>query len=81
VIPDQGLTGFVDVVLVQSPPGKNAIQVIQALRQATDLGLTEAKAAVENLPTVICRSVKAADGERIRAALEKVGGKAVLKAA
>ncbi len=80
-IPTQAPTGFVDVVLVKSPAGKDQTKVILALRQATRLGLTEAKWATENLPAVIRENVTAAEGERIKTALEKAGAQVTLKPA
>jgi large subunit ribosomal protein L7/L12 len=71
----------VDVVLVGIPPGKDEIEIIKAVRQATSLGLSEAKRAVENLPVVVKQNVPAAQGERIKAALEKAGATASLKPA
>jgi large subunit ribosomal protein L7/L12 len=80
-VPAQAPTGFVDVVLVKSPAGKNQIDVIIALRRITKLGLSEAKQAVENLPSVIKQNVTIAEGERIKATLEKAGATATLKPA
>jgi len=80
-IPDQAPSGFVDVVLVGIPPGKDEIDAIKAVRQATYLGLAEAKRAVENLPAVVKQNVPVAEGERIKAALEKAGATASLKPA
>jgi hypothetical protein len=78
-VPDQVPTGFVDVILVGIPPGKDEIEMIKAVRQATSLGLSEAKRAVENTPAVVKQNVPAAQGERIKAALEKAGATASLK--
>lgn len=80
-VPAQAPSGFVDVVLVQGPPAKDKISAIKALRQAIDLSLQEAKWAVDNQPVVIRQNVTVAEGERIKAALEKAGAKATLKPA
>jgi ribosomal protein L7/L12 len=81
IVLPQAPTGFVDVVLVQAPQGKDQIKIIGVLRQASDLGLSEAKWAVEHMPWVICQNLPVAEGERIRAAIEKAGGLATLKPA
>ncbi len=80
-VPNQAPTGFVDVVLVQAPTGKDLIKSIAAVRMASELGLNEAKRAVEHPPAVIRENVSAEEGERIKAALEKAGAVATLKPA
>lgn len=80
-VPTLAPSGFVDVVLTQSLGGKDEIKVIQAIRMATNLGLTEAKRAADNPPVVIKHSVTQAEGERIKTQLEKIGAKVMLKPA
>ena len=64
--------GLVDVVLL-SYPAKQQINVIKALREATRLGLADAKRATDALPAVVARDVPAAEGQRIQARLEAAG--------
>ncbi len=78
-VPDQTPSGFVDVVLVQGAQGKDKMPVIAAIRQASKMGLVEALQAVENPPAVIKQSVNVAEGEKIKAALEKAGAVVMLK--
>ncbi len=80
-IPDQAPSGFVDVVLLSAPAAKNEIEAIKVLRMATHLDLASAKRAVENPPVVILQNVSVAEGESLKAALEKIGAKATLKPA
>lgn len=58
--------------------GANKINVIKALRQVTTLALTEAKAAVDNAPTVIGESVPKDDAKKMKETLEAAGAKVEL---
>ena len=75
----QAPSGFVDVVLTQTPLKKDEINVIIAIRSVTSLGLTEAKRAVDRPPAVIKQAVTQAEGERIKGILEKAGAQVMLK--
>jgi len=55
------------------------IKVLKAVREATGLGLGEAKALVEGAPTPIKEGVSKADAEAIKKAVEEVGGKVTIK--
>ena len=66
-----------DVVLTDV--GANKIQVIKAVREATGLGLKEAKEIVDGAPSTIKEAVPAADAEALKAALEEAGAKIELK--
>ena len=66
-----------DVVLAEV--GANKIQVIKAVRQATGLGLKEAKEIVDNAPKAVKEAVPTADAEALKAKLEEVGAKVELK--
>ena len=52
-----------DVVLAEV--GANKIQVIKAVREATGLGLKEAKEIVDNAPKAVKEAVPTADAERL----------------
>ena len=59
--------------------GSNKIGVIKAVREATGLGLKEAKDMVDGAPKVIKENAPKAEAESIKAKIEEAGGKAVLK--
>ena len=66
-----------DVVLTDV--GANKIQVIKAVREATGLGLKEAKALVDGAPGTIREAVAKEDAEAMKAKLEEAGAKVELK--
>lgn len=66
-----------DVVLTDV--GANKIQVIKAVREATGLGLKEAKEIVDGAPSTIKEAVPTADAEALKAKLEEAGAKIELK--
>ena len=53
--------------------GASKIQVIKAVREATGLGLKEAKAVVDGAPTVIKEGVLPDEANALKEALEAVG--------
>jgi large subunit ribosomal protein L7/L12 len=58
--------------------GPEKIKTIKALRQVTTLGLTEAKKAVEEAPTVIAEAASKADAKKMKETLEAAGAKVEL---
>lgn len=66
-----------DVELTSAGDAK--IKVIKAVREATGLGLKEAKELVDNAPKVIKEGLPKEEAEALVAAIEEVGGKAELK--
>ena len=66
-----------DVVLTDV--GANKIQVIKAVREATGLGLKEAKAIVDGAPATVKEAVPTADAEALKAKLTEVGATVELK--
>ena len=66
-----------DVVLTEA--GANKIAVIKAVREATGLGLKEAKDLVEAAPKAIKEGASKEDAEALKAKLEEAGAKAELK--
>lgn len=66
-----------DVVLTEV--GGNKIQVIKAVREATGLGLKEAKEVVDGAPSTVKEAVPTADAEALKAKLEEAGAKVELK--
>lgn len=66
-----------DVVLTDV--GANKIQVIKAVREATGLGLKEAKAIVDGAPATVKEAMPTADAEALEAKLTEVGATVELK--
>ena len=66
-----------DVVLTDA--GANKIAVIKAVREATGLGLKEAKEIVEAAPKAIKEGAPKEEAEALKAKLEEAGAKAELK--
>ena len=53
--------------------GQEKIKVIKAVREATGLGLKEAKALVDSAPAAVKENVEAAEANAVKEALEAVG--------
>ena len=66
------------VVLASYPPEKK-VTVIKVVREATGLGLKEAKDLVEGVPSTVKDSVNKADAEKIKKSLEDAGAKVEVK--
>ena len=67
---DEGKSEF-DVVLKDA--GAQKIAVIKAVKEATGLGLGEAKAIVDGAPATVKEKVAKADAETMKKALEEAG--------
>ena len=59
--------------------GPNKVKVIKVVREATGLGLKEAKDLVDSAPKMIKEGAAKAEAEDIKAKLEEVGAKVTLK--
>ena len=59
--------------------GDQKVKVIKAVREATGLGLKEAKAVVDGAPAPVKEDVSNEDAEALKAALEEVGASVTLK--
>ena len=55
------------------------IKVLKAVREATGLGLGEAKALVEAAPKAVKEGISKADAEALKKAIEEAGGKVAIK--
>ncbi len=66
-----------DVVLADG--GAQKINVIKAVREATGLGLKEAKDLVDGAPKTVKEAVSKADAEALKKKLEEAGAKVELK--
>ena len=59
--------------------GASKVKVIKVVREATGLGLKEAKDKVDSAPTVIKEQVDKAEAEDLKKKLEEAGAKVTLK--
>ena len=66
-------------VMLDSFDAAAKIKVLKAVREATGLGLGEAKALVEGAPCAIKEGVSKADAETLKKAVEEAGGKVTIK--
>jgi len=67
-----------DVILDGFDPAAK-IKVLKAVREATGLGLGEAKALVEAAPKAVKEGISKADAEALKKNIEEVGGKVTIK--
>ena len=65
--------------LVLESAGGQKIKVIKVVREATGLGLKEAKEVVDNAPKAVKEGVSKADAEELKAKLEEVGASVEVK--
>ena len=66
-----------DVILASA--GASKIPVIKAVREATGLGLAEAKALVDGAPKAVKEGISKEDAEALKAKLEEAGATVELK--
>lgn len=66
-----------DVILASA--GSAKIGVIKAVREATGLGLKEAKELVDNAPKAVKEKISKADAEALKAKLEEAGATVEIK--
>ena len=59
--------------------GPNKVKVIKVVREATGLGLKEAKDLVDNAPKMLKEAASKAEADEIKAKLEEVGAKVTIK--
>ncbi len=59
--------------------GPNKIPVIKVVRELTGLGLKEAKDVVDAAPKAVKEGITRDEAEKIKAAIEEVGGKVEVK--
>ena len=67
----------VDVELTEVGPNK--VKVIKVVREATGLGLKEAKEVVDGAPKVVKEGASKAEAEELKTKLEAEGAKVTLK--
>ena len=66
-----------DVILKEAGAGK--INVIKVVREATGLGLKEAKAVVDGAPAPVKEKIAKADADALKAKLEEAGATVEVK--
>lgn len=71
------VSSTVTVTLVDG--GASKINVIKAVREATGLGLKEAKDLVDGAPKPVKENIDRAEGEKLKKALEDAGAKVEMK--
>ena len=59
--------------------GDQKVKVIKAVREATGLGLKEAKAVVDGAPSAVKEGISKDEAEALKAALEEVGASVTVK--
>ncbi|MBO7364897.1 MAG: 50S ribosomal protein L7/L12 [Lachnospiraceae bacterium] len=59
--------------------GPNKVKVIKVVREATGLGLKEAKDLVDSAPKNVKEQISKAEAEELKAKLEETGAKVTLK--
>lgn len=65
--------------VVLTGAGSNKVGVIKAVREATGLGLKEAKDLVEGAPALLKEGLPKADADALKKKIEEAGGTAELK--
>ena len=65
--------------VIQKAAGGNKIAVIKAVREATGLGLKEAKALVDGAPKAVKEAIGKDDAEALKAKLEEAGAEVEVK--
>mgnify|MGYP002869139801 CR=1 FL=1 len=66
-----------DVILADV--GSEKLKVVKAVKEATGLGLKEAKELVDKAPSTIKEAISKEEAEQIKTAVEAVGGKIEIK--
>lgn len=68
-----------EFTVILADAGAQKINVIKAVKNATGLGLTEAKALVESAPKPVKENISKADADKLKADLEAAGAKVEVK--
>jgi large subunit ribosomal protein L7/L12 len=66
-------------VILESFDAASKIKVLKAVREATGLGLGEAKALVEAAPKAVKEGIAKAEAEALQKTIEEAGGKVTIK--
>jgi len=68
-----------EFTVVLENAGASKINVIKVVREATGLGLKEAKDLVDGAPKPVKENISKEEAEKLKAALEAAGGKVTMK--
>ena len=68
-----------EFTVILAEAGAQKINVIKAVKNATGLGLTEAKSLVESAPKPVKENISKADADKLKADLEAAGAKVEVK--
>ena len=68
-----------EFAVILKEAGANKINVIKVVREATGLGLADAKAVVDGAPKAVKEKISKEDAEKLKAAIEAAGGKVEIK--
>ena len=68
-----------EFTVILAEAGTQKINVIKAVKNATGLGLTEAKSLVESAPKPVKENISKADADELKAELEAAGAKVEIK--
>ncbi len=68
-----------EFTVILADAGAQKINVIKAVKNATGLGLTEAKSLVESAPKPVKENISKADADKLKAELEAAGAKVEIK--
>jgi len=68
-----------EFTVILADAGSQKINVIKAVKNATGLGLTEAKSLVESAPKPVKENISKADADKLKADLEAAGAKVEVK--
>jgi large subunit ribosomal protein L7/L12 len=66
-------------VVLKEYPADKKVTVIKVVREATGLGLKEAKDLVEGVPSTVKEGISKADSDKIKKSLEDAGAKVEVK--
>ena len=66
-------------VILKEYPADKKVTVIKVVREATGLGLKEAKDLVEGVPSTVKEGISKADSDKIKKSLEDAGAKVEVK--
>jgi len=77
ILASAGSSKMFDVILASA--GSSKIQVIKVVREATGLGLKEAKELVDNAPKPVKEGLSKDEAEALKAKLEEAGATVELK--
>jgi large subunit ribosomal protein L7/L12 len=75
--PAEAQTEF--TVVLKEYPADKKVTVIKVVREATGLGLKEAKDLVEGVPSTVKEGISKADSDKIKKSLEDAGAKVEVK--